>query len=125
MTDRLPSPILVSTSDENSNAFVPSVSALILFARKYSEALVRIEHVRLDEFRPRWLSVELGHSAGQTEPVQHFLLAGIFDCSERGIPPFGVISRSKGFVQGAVALHVRIKPPRLVVKKRVRPTRGR
>jgi len=85
------------------------------------ETLVGIEDVAFDEGRPGRGSLQLGHRSGKAEPVQHFLLPGIFDILEGSVPPFRVVSGQERFVEGSIAFNVGMQAPGLVVKKCVGP----
>ena len=43
------------------------------------KTFVRIEYVGFEVLGPRWLAIQFGHRSGKAKPIQHFLLAGVFD----------------------------------------------
>jgi len=89
------------------------------------EDFVRVHHAAFDEGGVVGLALKLGHGSDQAEPVQHLVLAGIFDLSKRTLAPRSIVSGLEGAVQERVGFSVRIEMIRLLGQKGVRPARRR
>ena len=69
-----------------------SMSSSLTSFLEHGKTLVGVEDIGGDELRPRRVQAEFVDRAGQTEPIEHFVLTGIDDVAAGGRLPRRVVA---------------------------------